>query len=67
MERSDLEFLVKSDCLKLNMISSKFGLPNHTIQWVVEPYLIQEELIGKQASERMITEKGRTHIANITL
>jgi Holliday junction DNA helicase RuvB len=40
LERSYLELLAKSNGLKLNMISSKLGLPSHTIQWVVEPYLI---------------------------
>jgi holliday junction DNA helicase RuvB len=62
LERSYLKLLAKSEGLKLNMISSKLGLPNHTIQMVVEPYLIQEELIDKQGSERIITEKGRQHL-----
>ena len=59
--------LSKSKTMKLNVISSKIGLPTRTIASVIEPYLLRTELIEKIGSDRAITEKGKTHIENCNL
>jgi Holliday junction DNA helicase RuvB len=64
IERAYLKELSKHKAMKLNVISSKLGLPTQTISTVVEPYLLRTELVYKDGSNRMITEKGRTHIEN---
>ena len=64
IERAYLKELSKHKAMKLNVISSKLGLPTQTISTVVEPYLLRTELIYKDGSNRHITEKGRTHIEN---
>ena len=53
--------------MKLNVISSKIGLPRQTISSVIEPYLLRTELIEKIGSDRAITIKGREHIENIDI
>ncbi|AQT68251.1 Holliday junction ATP-dependent DNA helicase RuvB [Anaerohalosphaera lusitana] len=55
--------LSKRNSMKLNVLSSKLGLPSRTISSVIEPYLLRQELIEKQGSERQITEKGKQHIS----
>ena len=67
IERNYLFELSKHKGMKLNVISSKLGLPSRTIASVIEPYLLRQELIYKDGSNRVITEKGRTHIENIDL
>jgi Holliday junction DNA helicase RuvB len=64
IERNYLKELSRHKSMKLNIISSKLGLPTMTIASVIEPYLLRTELIDKDGSNRVITEKGRTHIEN---
>lgn len=64
LERAYLQELSKHKSMKLNVLASKIGLPRQTIDSVIEPYLLRMELIEKQCSERVITEKGKTHIQN---
>ena len=52
----------------LNVISSKLALPTQTIKTVIEPYLLQENLIQKnKCSHRELTSLGRNHIENCTV
>jgi Holliday junction DNA helicase RuvB len=67
IERNYLKALTRHKSMKLNVISSKLGLPTMTIASVIEPYLLRTELIDKDGSNRVITEKGRTHIENCNL
>jgi Holliday junction DNA helicase RuvB len=67
IERHYLRELSKFKSMKLNVISSKLGLPTRTISSVIEPYLLRTELIDKDGSNRVITEKGRTHIENCNI
>jgi holliday junction DNA helicase RuvB len=62
IERNYLKELAKHKSMKLNVIASKLGLPNQTISSVIEPYLLRQELIFKDGSNRVITEKGKSHI-----
>ena len=62
IERNYLKELLKHKSMKLNVISSKLGLPTRTISNVIEPFLLRQELIHKDGSNRVITEKGKTHI-----
>ena len=64
VERNYLKELSKHKTMKLNVISSKIGLPTQTISTVIEPYLLRQELIHKDGSNRVITEKGKAHIGN---
>jgi holliday junction DNA helicase RuvB len=65
LEQSYLRQLAESGPLRLNVLSSRLGLPPRTIQDVVEPYLIQEGFISKDGSQRIVTEKGRNHITGL--
>jgi Holliday junction DNA helicase RuvB len=67
IERNYLKELSKHKSMKLNVISSKIGLPTRTISSVLEPYLLRQELIHKDGSNRVITDKGKTHIQNCEL
>ena len=67
IERNYLKELSRHKSMKLNVISSKIGLPTMTIASVIEPYLLRTELIDKDGSNRVITEKGRTHIENCNI
>ena len=67
IERAYLEELCKHRTMKLNVVSSKIGLPTRTISSVIEPYLLRTEVIEKVGSERAITIKGRDHIENIDI
>ena len=67
IERAYLKELYKHERMKLNVISSKIGLPRQTIASVIEPYLLRIELIHKLGSDRAITIKGREHIENIDI
>jgi Holliday junction DNA helicase RuvB len=62
LERSYLKELNKNKTMKLNVIASKIGLPRQTVSSVIEPYLLRQELIDKVGSERVITNKGQSHI-----
>ena len=67
IERNYLKELSRHKSMKLNVIASKIGLPTMTIASVIEPYLLRTELIDKDGSNRVITEKGRTHIENCNI
>jgi len=67
IERQYLRELSKHKNMKLNVISSKIGLPTQTISSVIEPYMLRQELIHKDGSNRVITEKGKAHIENVEL
>jgi Holliday junction DNA helicase RuvB len=62
IERNYLTELSKHKSMKLNVIASKLGLPARTISSVIEPYLLRQELIYKDGSNRVITDKGKEHI-----
>ena len=67
LERSYLRLLSDESPLALNMISARLGaggIPTQTIKTVIEPYLIQEGLVSKEGSLRIITQKGRNHIVS---
>ena len=67
MDRCYLGVLARRGRASLNILSAKLGLPHLTVQRVIEPYLIREDLITKDRSSlRVITDKGRRHIeANV--
>ena len=67
LERNYLKELAKQDNMKLNILASKLGLPRNTISSVIEPYLLRTELIYKDGSNRVITDKGKEHIQNVQL
>ncbi len=67
IERNYLKELSKHKSMKLNVIASKMGLPERTISAVIEPYLLRQELIHKDGSNRVLTDKGKTHIQNCEL
>ena len=64
IERQYLKELSKHKTMKLNVISSKIGLPARTIAAVIEPYMLRIELVEKRGSDRAITEKGKEHLGN---
>ena len=60
-----LQILLEGDS-KLNVISSRIGLPTKTISEVVEPFLIRAELIAKnEKSGRVLTSYGRGHAVDL--
>lgn len=61
LERQYLKALLNGSN-KLNVLSSKTGLPAATISNVIESFLLREGLIDKNGCNRMITEKGKKHI-----
>ena len=67
VERNYLKELSKHKSMKLNVISSKLGLPTRTISSVIEPYLLRQELIHKDGSNRVITQVRKNHIENCEL
>ena len=67
IERNYLKELSKHKSMKLNVIASKMGLPTRTISNVIESYLLRQELIHKDGSNRVITDKGKTHIQGCQL
>jgi Holliday junction DNA helicase RuvB len=69
LERSYLRILQQHGPTPLNVISSKLGgLPTQTIRTVLEPYLLQENLIQKnKCSHREITSLAYEHIENCEL
>ncbi len=67
LERNYLRILQHGPA-PLNVISSKLALPTQTIKTVLEPYLLQENLIQKnKCSHREITSLGKNHIENCNL
>jgi Holliday junction DNA helicase RuvB len=68
LERHYLYILYQNGPTALNVISSKLALPTQTIKAVLEPYLLQEDLIQKnKCSHRELTNKGCEHITNCNL
>lgn len=67
LERNYLKELAKQGKMKLNVLASKLGLPRNTISSVLEPYLLRTELISKDGSDRVITDKGKAHLENCEL
>ena len=61
LERQYLKALL-TGANKLNVLSSKTGLPSATISTVIEPFLLREGLIDKDGSTRILTDKGKKHI-----
>ena len=62
-DRRYLAALARHRCASLGALSAKIGLPPLTVQRVIEPYLIREDLITKdKSSARIITDKGRRHV-----
>ncbi len=66
LEREYLRLLTVSSPLRLNVLAARLELPSRTIQDVVEPYLMQEGLIEKEAAGRLVTAKGRDHIMRMS-
>jgi holliday junction DNA helicase RuvB len=63
MDRRYLGALAQYGSASLGTLSAKLGLPSLTVQRVIEPYLIREDLITKgKSSVRMLMERGRRHI-----
>lgn len=63
MDRRYLAVLAQGGPVSLGTVSARLGLPPLTVQRVIEPYLIREDLITKgKSSARILTEKGRRHI-----
>lgn len=62
-DRCYLEILNKYGSSPLNVISAKMAESAHTVQKVIEPYLLREGFIMKGSnSVRKITQKGIEHI-----
>jgi len=61
LERQYLRALLNGSN-KLNVLSSKTGLPSATISNVIEPFLLREGLIDKDGCTRVLTERGKKHI-----
>ena len=67
LERNYLRILQSSPS-PLNVISSKLALPTQTIRSVLEPYLLQENLIQKnKCSHREITTLADEHLRNCNI
>jgi len=63
MDRRYLAVLAQHGSASLGALSDKLGLPSLTVQRVIEPYLIREDLITKgKSSVRILTNKGRRHM-----
>jgi Holliday junction DNA helicase RuvB len=63
MDRRYLGVLAQGGPTSLTALSAKLGLPWLTIQRVIEPYLIREDLVTKgKSAARILTDKGRRHI-----
>ena len=65
LERNYLRILQEHGPSPLNVVSSKLALPTQTIRTVLEPYLLQENLIQKnKCSHREITSLACEHLNN---
>ena len=68
LERNYLKILYQHGPSPLNVISSKLALPTQTIRSVLEPYLLQENLIQKnKCSHREITTIADEHLRNCNI
>ena len=66
LERQYLRILLNG-ANKLNVLSSKTGIPSATISNVIEPFLLREGLIDKNGCNRVLTDKGKKHITESQL
>jgi Holliday junction DNA helicase RuvB len=63
IDRAYLKLLLKQGTTPVGVLASQMMLPSLTVQRVIEPYLLKEELITKdKSSRRAITDKGRRHM-----
>jgi Holliday junction resolvasome RuvABC ATP-dependent DNA helicase subunit len=68
LERNYLRILQQNGPTPLNVISSKLALPTQTIKTVLEPFLLQENLIQKnKCSHREITTLAEEHLRNCAI
>ena len=51
---------------RLGIIASRIAMPSHTVQQVVEPYLLRSGLISKDDGRRELTREGREHVAHLS-
>ena len=67
VEQQYLMILAEHDT-RLNVISSKLGLPARTVSQVTEPFLLRISFICKDdAGRRQLTAQGREHLASLRL
>lgn len=67
VEQQYLMILAERDT-RLNVISSKLGLPARTVSQVTEPFLLRISFICKDdAGRRQLTAQGREHLASLRL
>ena len=63
IDRRYLNVLAQHGPTPLGVASARLGLPAGTLQSVIEPYLLREDLFTKdKSSMRIITEKGWRHL-----
>ena len=64
LERRYLSLLYAAQgCLRLNVLAARLGLPDQTIQRIVERQLLEEGFIEKLSDgQRVLTEKGLKHL-----
>jgi Holliday junction resolvasome RuvABC ATP-dependent DNA helicase subunit len=68
LERNYLRILQQNGPTPLNVVSSKLALPTQTIKSVLEPFLLQENLIQKnKCSHREITALAEDHLKNCNI
>jgi Holliday junction DNA helicase RuvB len=48
--------------LRLNVLASSLGLARATVERAIEPFLIRENLIEKDESGRVLTDRGWKHL-----
>lgn len=64
LEQRYLRILATSpEPIRLNVLATMLGLPRRTLEVVVEADLIRLGLISKEDDGRMLTQKGREHLA----
>lgn len=65
LEQKYLRILQAAQCpVRLNVLATRLGLPRQTIERVIEADLIRLELIDKEDSGRMLTQRGIEHMAS---
>ena len=63
LEQNYLRLLNESDVpIRLNIISTRLGLPTRTIERIIEQDLIRLGFVTKDDSGRILTSKGKEHI-----
>jgi Holliday junction DNA helicase RuvB len=67
-DRAYLELLLKHGPTPVGVLASRMMQPSLTVQRVIEPYLLKEELITKdKSSRRAIAERGKRHMEDNSL